>query len=318
MADESNTPLRFLVLTDLHFGKEHFFQQLGVPANRTTIGKAISDVLVRSTGSNKVDVIVMAGDFFSKDQPTDVGAAVPAVRDLLDLIPHTLAAATPGNHDLSWAPGAAGNPFTFYDLFARAIGLDPYISGALPSVLTLNHPGRRPVSLLVLDSSRVESEEMQGIGYFGPDQLSSIHDLAAPLRDEGHILLATFHHHVLPVWPASSFPQNLDPRQGPAPSLSHTVDGVELLKLLCELNVSAVLHGHEHFPAVLEYENRWWPGSPIAVLAAGSAGSIGNRHFFVLDVDDDGILVRSFADDPQNLATFAPDAGRPPVTLRVV
>ncbi len=159
---------------------------------------------------------------------------------------------------------------------------------------------------------------MHGVGYFGSDQLAALQQLAQPLRNDGHIMLAVCHHHLLPVWPSGSLSPSLDPRQGPPPEISHTVDGIELLNLLAELAFTAVLHGHQHFPALLSYSNLWWQRPPLAIAASGSCGLKGTRHFFVLDVDDEQVTATSFSNNPLNPHLYTRDAGRPVIRLPVV
>jgi hypothetical protein len=256
---------------------------------------------------------VLLGDFLSIDAGKDFPLAGEGVRELMALLKPTVTLAIPGNHDVAWTSPGQVRPFLYYDLLMDAIGLPESKSEHFPRVIVLPATGTdsKPLALVALNSCVVDSEEMAGIGYFGDDQISRATtelDRQGITADTHHII-AIAHHHVLPIQPKEGLPAGFNPRQGPRPKVSYTVDGIELLRVLVERRALAVCHGHDHRPALVRYQNQLWsPNYGIEIVVNGTCAARGEtRQFFVLDLRDSEVIVHSLAEHVDTPASFEVD-----------
>jgi 3',5'-cyclic AMP phosphodiesterase CpdA len=267
-------------------------------------------------GSTDFDCVVVSGDFFSDNDLDERHAA----QDELTRMTGVLGGAiypVPGNHDITWVPQLSDRPLYFYDELLNEIGLAEFGSDQLPRVLELAHTGERALAVVLLDSCRVESEVMAGIGRIGDDQLDRVASLLreGDISPDSHTLVAVLHHHLLPVSPIPLLPPGADPRVGPVPRSSHTVDAVEVLRRLAELGVSVVMHGHEHWSAVVTTQNAFWGTRAIHVAAGGSCGLDKQgvrRQFAVWELSDDDAVITQWVEHHGSPALFEPDPAHVP------
>lgn len=313
-------PYRVVVLSDLHFGSDHHFAQMGSAPGRNSLADAVMAAVTQRLSGVTIDAVVLAGDFFSRDAGNELGLADAGVRELMKVLAPRLAVAVPGNHDLTWSNPYRERPLLYYDYLVRSVGLGDFVSGELPVVRTLEdaNGSLRPLAFVLLDSCRVESDEMAGIGFFGADQQQAFGQRlsAAGVTPETHHLLVVCHHHVLPVWARENVPDGPDPRRGPAPRVSYTVDGLAMMRQAAGRGARLVIHGHQHLPAVVSYKNHFWGQREVTVIATGSCGVHNERRqFFLIELWDTVSTITSFARDPDDPDVFALDLERPVVTI---
>lgn len=300
---------RLLHLSDLHFGRDHYFRQSPNDPPRFTMGEAVADALARHGDTSPFDAVIISGDVLSNDQSDDVHKARAGLQNLMKSLRVESARVfcVPGNHDLTWRPDYAHNVFQFYEqligelhLPGRAPGADPFVA-EIPSVSpSIN---RKSLALILLDSCRVESEAMAGYGRLGDDQLATLrHELKRRgITPTTHTIIAVLHHHLLPISPVEDIVDPERPKSGPSRTVSVTIDAVAVLRQLADLGVALVLHGHQHRPAILRYENLLASLPMLHVVAAGSCGTKPRdnddvrRHFFVHEVDAMTVRSRSYA-----------------------
>jgi calcineurin-like phosphoesterase family protein len=305
---------RLLHLSDLHFGAHHVFRQRGAPSGVRSLTEAILESLAQATIDPEFDGVILSGDLLYENDPEERRSAREELTQLAGSFGGPMYA-IPGNHDVTWEPALAEEPLHFYDVLIDEIPLANGRSDALPAVIEMTKAGARPLGLLLLDSCRFESQMMAGIGRIGDDQLDQLaHRLdESPVSVETHTLAAVLHHHLLPVAPIPLLPEGANPRAGPPPTPSHTVDAVEVLRRLCSLGVSIVLHGHQHWAALMTFEQHMWGGHPIVVAGAGSCAATEPellRHFFVWELSDTSAKVTSFFQHRDAPLLFEPDRAR--------
>jgi 3',5'-cyclic AMP phosphodiesterase CpdA len=189
----------------------------------------------------------------------------------------------PGNHDV-WSYEAA-EKFRFL----RALGPDG--RGMRSAVQSFPHSvllGDDAV-LIALDSARWGEDPWATPGKVGSQQLRAVRELIREhARSERVVLLALHHHLVLPPERVAS-----DARVARMP----LADADQLVRLLAEVPIAAVLHGHRHVAFRLDL-----PGAarPTPVLCAGSASRVADEPIrraraYVYEVDRSGLKnVESF------------------------
>jgi len=189
----------------------------------------------------------------------------------------------PGNHDV-WSYEAA-EKFRFL----RALGPDG--NGMKNAVQSFPHavPLGEDAVLIALDSARWGEDPWNTPGKVGSQQLRIARDLVREhARNERAVLLAVHHHLVIPPERVDS-----DARVARMP----LADADQLVRLVAELPIAAVLHGHRHVAFRVEL-----PGATgsTPVLCAGSASRVADEpvrraRAWVYEVDRGGIRnVESF------------------------
>lgn len=220
----------------------------------------ILDALLRRLGDIKPDHICVTGDVTFTTHPQEVDQAAAwlerlGAADSVSLIP--------GNHD-AYVPGALDYALRRWGKWMRDDGGHtgfPYLHR------------RGPVNIVGL-SSAVVTPPLTSMGTLGGEQLARTRALLESLKDEHKPILLLVHH---------------APHDGATRQSKALTDRQALQELLRDLPVTAVLHGHLHYPVRASL-----PGAagPIPVLGAASASTIGKRkggaHFHVIEIDVDG------------------------------
>lgn len=303
---------RILHLSDLHFGKGHHFA-LGdaSPDSRPKLADAVIAALQQESIAD-IDRVVISGDLFDADQSKDLHHATDGIKELVDElgIDPGRVLCVPGNHDLTWDLDFKTKKFRFYDEAVRSIGAVG-LTDDMPCVAICDGD-RRPLAFVLLNSCRIETQQLAGLGEIGNKQLN---DVASRLQAEHvsadtHTIVAVMHHHLLPI---VAHEEKLYDPKGAAhdtvrPSL--VVDAVKVLQRLAEIGVPLVLHGHQHHSAILRYEDVLHERAPVTILAAGSCGTYGanmHRHFSVIEIDDERSSVRSFIEEDTDHDRFVTD-----------
>lgn len=312
-----------LQLSDLHFGKDHFFTEKSVDPN---LAESIKIVLDES--QMKIDHVVFSGDFFSHDQANDIDLAKNGIIEIRDKLKISKGDVSfvPGNHDLTWNKQYIKKPFHFYDELLDKIGAKGFKKQNLPVVLWLNKEfvknknTVRPIFLALLDSCKVESEILAGIGAIGINQLTELNNQlklnitdwknTTKLNFGEYTLIVALHHHLLPVHAVESIPEieynnrveNNDwawhgvSYQAYKARSSHTLDAVDILNQLAKLDTALVIHGHQHKSAIVSYQNKLESLPMLTIAAAGSCASKepSTREFFVYQIDEHEIKINRF------------------------
>lgn len=183
----------------------------------------------------------------------------------------------PGNHDV-WTEDSVETA-----RFLRVIGPDGKgmrrAAPSYPHLVTLGDE----VVLVALDSARFGEEPLETPGRLGSEQLRSARELVREHAKEGRAVLLAFHHHV--VLPPERMPSDVHVARMPL------ADADQIVRLVAEQPVAAVLHGHRHTAFRVDL-----PGAqgPTPVLCAGSASRVADEpvrraRAYVYEVDRTGV-----------------------------
>jgi len=160
----------------------------------------------------------------------------------------------PGNHDV-WSYEAAATW-----RFLRLLGPDGLGTKRPVQIYPLVVDLSPEVRLIALDSARHGRDPRRTAGAIGSEQLARARELLQGARNEGRAALLALHHHL--VIPPERMPSDLLLARMPL------ADAYQVVRLLAELPVAAVLHGHRHTSFRLELPG---PVATTPVFCPGSA-----------------------------------------------
>lgn len=221
-----------------------------------------------------VDHLVVTGDLTLSAEPPEFERAADLLRPWADAGKLTV---IPGNHDV-WTVEAVET-----GRFLRAVGPDGRgMRKAAPSYPHVVPLGDEAV-LVALDSARFGEAPHETPGRLGSEQLKATRELVKTHDQQGKAVLLALHHHV--VLPPERVPSDAFVARMPL------ADADRVVRLVAELPVAAVLHGHRHTAFRLDL-----PGvaRPTPVLCAGSASRVADEpvrraRAQVYDVDRGGV-----------------------------
>ncbi|AYM60602.1 metallophosphoesterase family protein [Agrobacterium fabrum] len=282
-----------LHLSDLHFGPDYDFLVQGeVPPignPRRTLTRCIVDDLIRIGAQNDVAAILVTGDFttrgdWSSQTRGQILAELASLTAALGLDQNQIIA-VPGNHDIVRAADtshldpaklAVSNQATYeHELQYRVFCQD--LMGR-PFGETLNYVRRlqleeADVLIGVLNSCTIVQTEWTEYGYIGDSGIDALHELGAENIERPTFKLMALHHHLLPVTSVATLNKK---------GITLSVDAPRILDAAQQAGVQLAVHGHEHMPRVVRYENFLLNGSSKApsmcVVSNGSAGVSSNRR----------------------------------------
>jgi 3',5'-cyclic AMP phosphodiesterase CpdA len=221
-----------------------------------------------------VDHLVVTGDVSFSGEPREFERAADLLRPFAEARKLTV---LPGNHDL-WTAEAVET-----GRFLRALGPDGRgMRRAAPSYPHVVPLGDDAV-LVGLDSARFGDDPHHTPGRLGSEQLRAARELAREHSKQGRAVVLAFHHHV--VLPPERVPS--DARLARMP----LADADQVVRLVAELPIAAVLHGHRHTAFRVDL-----PGAagPTPVLCAGSASRVADEpvrraRAYVYELDRSGV-----------------------------
>jgi len=221
-----------------------------------------------------VDHLVVTGDVTLSSEASEFERAAALLRPWAEQGKLTV---VPGNHDV-WTSEAVRT-----SRFLRLVGPDgrgmrkpapAYPRGVVPSP---------EVALVALDSSRFGDEPRETPGRLGAAQLQACRELVREHAKEGRAVVLVLHHHL--VLPPDRIPSDAAVARMP---LS---DADRLVRMVADLRIAAVLHGHRHCAFRVDL-----PGAagPTPVLCAGSATRVADEpvrraRAYVYEMDRGGL-----------------------------
>jgi predicted phosphodiesterase len=243
-------------LSDLHFGLGHGYRnQLATEKGSRTGKETLLEVLLRDLRALGIDeaqiaLVLVTGDLTWQGDAHEFSNAQTFFKDLgRELGLHSSQIViVPGNHDIEWRDGKGDideNANHNYHQFSRNM----YVAAPDDTFLRIHRfdIADRLVSIIGLNSCRIESKDTAGLGYVGRDQLDRalrfLHELYPPLGEcpKNELRIALVHHHLMPV----NFVEDLDWEQK---KVSIMLDAEGVLRSLIFARVRMVLHGHQHQP----------------------------------------------------------------------
>jgi 3',5'-cyclic AMP phosphodiesterase CpdA len=220
-----------------------------------------------------VDHLVVTGDLTLSGETREFERSVQLLKPWADAGTLTV---VPGNHDV-WTAEAVDT-----GRFLRACGADGKgmrrPEPTYPHVVELGE-----VVLVALDSARHGDTPHATAGKLGAEQLKSVRDLCRQHQKDGKATVLAFHHHV--VLPPERIPSDAHV------SMMPLADADQVIRLLAELPVAAVLHGHRHCAFRVDV-----PGArgPTPILCSGSVSRVADEpvrraRAYVYEIDAGGI-----------------------------
>lgn len=183
----------------------------------------------------------------------------------------------PGNHDV-WSYEAAASW-----RFLRTLGPDGRGMKKPLAVYPFAVELSPDVTLIALDSARHGEDPHTTPGALGPEQLATARELARAALKEGRAVVLALHHHL--VIPPERVPSDVRLARMPL------ADAYQVVRLLSEVPVAAVLHGHRHTSFRIDL-----PGAAgtTPVLCAGSASRVADEpvrrpRALVYELDGSGL-----------------------------
>jgi 3',5'-cyclic-AMP phosphodiesterase len=221
-----------------------------------------------------VDHLVVTGDVTFSGEAREFERAAELLRPFAEAMKLTV---VPGNHDV-WTEDAVETA-----RFLRALGPDGRgMKKAAPSYPHLVPLGDDAV-LIALHSARCGDDPWTTPGRLGSEQLRGARELAREHAKQGRAVLLAFHHHV--VLPPERVPSDVHVARMPL------YDADQVVRLVADLPIAAVLHGHRHTAFRVDL-----PGAagPTPVLCAGSASRVADEpvrraRAYVYEIDRSGI-----------------------------
>lgn len=244
---------RILHLSDVHFGRENHYGRKHDPQQQAIdLLEDLHACLLSYSIAPRFDAVVLSGDFTwgGDDQGFEVAERfIYFFKKQKMCLPDRMYV-VPGNHDIAWNSQSGELRYDRYQIRRRYIDFATRVMEDSPednewmAILAVFDISR--VTLIGLNSSRIESTQARGIGYVGFDQVYSLTEAGWQKngRDAfgGDLRIAFLHHHLYPAWDADF--ANIQERK----PVSMTLDTVNVIKTLREYDYRLVLHGHNHKP----------------------------------------------------------------------
>jgi len=267
--------LRLGHVSDLHLSDRGRYPRNGyAPRDCDRHSNRLAQRVLEGMEQAGVDHLVVTGDLTLSAEASEFERAAKLLRRWADAGKLTI---VPGNHDVWTAESVKTSRFL------RMIGPDgrgmrkPVASYPFASLPTPE------VAIIALDSSRYGEEPFETSGQIGSAQLQACRELVRNHVKEGRAVLLALHHHLM--LPRERVPSDSLVAQMP---LS---DADKLVRLVSEVRVAGILHGHRHCAFRVDI-----PGAagPTPVLCAGSASRVTDEPVrrargYVYDVDRGGI-----------------------------
>ena len=276
-----------LHLSDLHFGPDYDFLMQGeTPAignTKRTLTEALMDDLGRIGAQNDIGTILVTGDFttkgdWSQARRSNILAEFTSLIKALGLERDQIVA-VPGNHDIVRAMDssnvdpaklAVSNQATYEHELQYRIFCEELIGRSWKE--TLNYVRRLQlgdvdVLIGVLNSCTIVQTEWSEYGYIGDSGIDALRQLGAERIDRPTFKIMALHHHLLPVTSVATLNKK---------GITLSVDAPRILDTAQQAGVQLAVHGHEHMPRVVKYDNQSLAGAPqqlaMYVVSNGSTG----------------------------------------------
>lgn len=288
-------------LSDLHFGSNHGYrnqlatEQGGRTGKETLLEALLRDLRALGIDETQIGLILVTGDLTSQGDAHEFSNAQTFFEGLGEELGlhSSQIVIVPGNHDIEWRDDKGDideNANHNYHQFSKNI----YVAAPDDTFLRIHRfdIAGRLVSIIGLNSCRIEKKDTAGLGYVGRDQLDKalrfLFELYPPTGEcpENELRIALVHHHLMPV----NFVEDIDWNEK---RVSIMLDAEGVLRSLMFAKVRMVMHGHQHQPFASDVR-RIVPGyvdpftgkeqtldSRIAIIGGGSIG-VERKHLNVV------------------------------------
>ncbi len=222
-----------------------------------------------------VDHLVVTGDLTLSGEAREFERAAELLAPFAEAGKLTV---VPGNHDV-WTEDSVET-----GRFLRVIGPDGKgmrkAAPSYPHVAPLGDEG----AIVALDSARWGQDPYTTAGKLGSEQLRAARAIVREQVKAGRAVVLAFHHHV--VLPPERVPSDAHVARMPL------YDADQVVRLVAELPVAAVLHGHRHTAFRVDLPGAG--GGTTPVLCAGSASRVADEpvrraRAYVYELDRTGV-----------------------------
>jgi len=213
--------------------------------------------ILQALEEEAVDHLVVTGDVTLSGEATEFERAAELLAPWAEARKLTV---LPGNHDV-WSYESAATWRFLRQLGPDGRGMRKPVA-AFPVAVELSPE----VTLIALDSARHGEEPRATPGALGAEQLASARELAREATQQGRAVVLALHHHI--VIPPERVPSDLSLARMPL------ADAYAVVRLLAEMPVAAVLHGHRHTSFRIDLPG---PADVTPVICAGSASRVADE-----------------------------------------
>jgi 3',5'-cyclic-AMP phosphodiesterase len=267
--------LRIAHLSDLHVADRRRYPRNGFAAKDCDRHSArLAKGLLSALKDAAVDHLVVTGDLTLSSEASEFERAAELLRPWAEKGKLTV---VPGNHDV-WTGESARS-----GRFLRSSGPDGRGMRRAASPYPLAVSLSPDVVLIALDSARHGDKPYETPGRLGGTQLAAAREMVREHAKEGRAVLLALHHHL--VLPPERIPSDARVARMPL------ADADKVVRLVAEMRVAAVLHGHRHCAFRVDL-----PGAsgPTPVLCAGSASRVADEpvrraRAYLYEVDRSGV-----------------------------
>jgi 3',5'-cyclic AMP phosphodiesterase CpdA len=267
--------LRLGHISDLHIADRRRYPRNGFAAKDCDrYSLRLLRALLAALRQAALDHLVVTGDLTLSSETSEFERAAELLQPWAREARLTV---VPGNHDV-WTSEASAK-----GRFLRCVGPDGRGMRRAQRVYPLAVVLSPEVTLVALDSARYGEEPFETAGQIGGPQLQAARALVREHSKQGRAVLIALHHHL--VLPPERMPSDACVKKMPLG------DADQLVRLVAELPVAAVLHGHRHTAFRLDL-----PGAngPTPVLCSGSASRstdvpVRRPRAFLCEVDRSGV-----------------------------
>ncbi len=262
-------------ISDLHLADRRRYPRNGfAPKDCDRHSPRLAKGLLAALREAQVEHLVVTGDLTFSGEASEFDRAADLLAPWAKDGQITV---VPGNHDV-WSPESVAT-----SRFLRVIGPDGRGMRKPASIYPLAVALSPEVVLVALDSARHGEQPFETPGQLGAAQLNAARELVRAAVKEGKAVLLALHHHL--VLPRERVPSDA------AVSRMPLADADKLVRLVAELPVAAVLHGHRHTAFRVDL-----PGAqgPTPVLCAGSGSRVADEpvrraRAYLYEVDRTGV-----------------------------
>ena len=262
-------------LSDLHLADRRRYPRNGfTPRDCDRYSPRLAQRILKGLEAAKVDHLVVTGDLTLSAEAGEFERAAELLRPWADEGKLTV---VPGNHDV-WTSEAVKT-----SRFLRMVGPDGRGMRRPAPAYPFAVVPTPEVAIVALDSARFGEVPRETGGRLGPPQLQSCRELVREHAKEGRAVLLALHHHL--VLPPERIPSDAAVARMPLE------DADQVVRLVADLRVAGVLHGHRHCAFRLDL-----PGAAglTPVLCAGSAARVADEPVrrargYVYEIDRGGV-----------------------------
>ncbi|MFL5264581.1 MAG: metallophosphoesterase family protein [Anaeromyxobacteraceae bacterium] len=245
-------------MSDLHLADRARYPRNGLSARHCDRhSPKILKKILTALEEERIDHLVVTGDLTLTSESSEFARAAELLSPWIERRQLTL---LPGNHDV-WTYEAAATW-----RFLRELGPDGRGTKKPHAVYPLAVELSPEVTLVALDSARYGEDPMTTPGALGPEQIAHARELVRDAAKAGRAVVLALHHHL--VIPPERVPSDANLARMPL------ADADKVVRLLAELPVALVVHGHRHTSFRVDLPG---VGGPTPVICAGSASRVADE-----------------------------------------